>query len=200
MTVRKLSQKLQIVLYKHTRCPTFSLLGSARRVCINESCLEMSPAHSPVQGWHMEMDPMKVHAFPSQLFQQWCKDLIIFCRWWLNLCMSNGPIFLLFESNTVIFTGPVLDFNTVVIMHICLRQYENSVYIKTNNTLCSLSFSSLNIKESFWKRYSCISCSISSVCHMQHLHDQQPHRRNSNICTHTWLVSRVCSSSRIKSQ
>lgn len=67
MTVRKLSQ--QIVLYKHTR-PTFSLLGSARHVCINESCLEMSPAHSPVQGWHMETDPMKVHAFASQLFQQ----------------------------------------------------------------------------------------------------------------------------------
>lgn len=50
MTVRKLSQKLQIVLYKHTRCPTFSLLGSARRVCINESCLEMSPAHFPRAG------------------------------------------------------------------------------------------------------------------------------------------------------
>lgn len=114
----------------------------------------------------MEMDPMKVHAFPSQLFQQWCKDLIIFCRWWLNLCMSNGPIFYSLNQTLLYSRVPVLDFNTVVIMHIFLRQYENSVYIKTNNTLCSLSFSSLNIKESFWKRYSCISCSISSVCHM----------------------------------
>lgn len=43
--------------------------------------------------------------------------------------MSNGPIVCSLNQTLLYSRISVLDFNTVVIMHIVLRQYENRVYI-----------------------------------------------------------------------